>query len=97
MQFIQHDVPQILKHPRPLRVVRQDSRVQHVRIRHDHMPALANGLARVARRVAIVRKDAKAIVQSGSQIVQLGQLILRQRLGGEKIQRARVWIFQHRV
>ena len=33
VQFVQHDVAQVLKQALPARVVRQDSRVQHVRVR----------------------------------------------------------------
>ena len=50
-----------------------------------------------AGRVAVVGENAEAVVQARGQVVQFGELILRQRLGGKEIQRARVRIFEHRV
>ena len=49
VQLIQHDVAQILKQPLPARVMRQNSRVQHVRIGQHDVAALANRFARVGR------------------------------------------------
>ena len=97
VQFVQHDVAQILEQPLPARVVRQDSGVQHVRIRQHDVPALANRLARVGGRIAVVGEDAEAIVETRGQVVQLGELILRERFGREKVERARVRIFEDRV
>ena len=97
VQFVQHHVTQVFEQPLPARVVRQDSGVQHVGIRQHNVSALANRLARVGRRIAVVRKYAEAVIESRGQVVQLGELILRERLGGEEVQRARVRIFQHRV
>ena len=97
VQLVQHDIAQVFKQALPARVVRQDSRVQHVRVGEHDVPALANRLARVGGRVAIVGEDAEAIVEARGQVVQLGKLILRERFGGEQVQRARVRIFQHRV
>ena len=42
-------------------------------------------------------KTPKRVVEPLAQIVQFGELVLRQRLGGEKVEGARVGIFQHRV
>ena len=97
VQFVQHDVAQIFKQPLPARVVRQDPRMQHVRIREYDVAPLADGFARVRGRIAVVGKHAEAIVEPRGEIVQFGELILRERLGGEEIQRARVRIFQHGV
>ena len=35
--------------------------------------------------------------ETRGKIVQLGKLILRERLGGEQVQRAHIWIVQHRI
>ena len=48
-------------------------------------------------RVAVVGEHAEAIVQPLIEVVEFGELILRQRLGGKKIERARVGIFQNGV
>ncbi len=97
VQLVDHDVAQILKQPRPAGVVRQDSCVQHVWVGQDDVALLADGFARVARRVAVIRENAKAIREPLVQIMKLRELILRQRLGGEEIQRAAVRAFQNRV
>ena len=97
VQFIQHDVSQILEQPRPARVVRQNSGVQHVRIGQYDVAFFADGFARVAGRVAVVGKDAESVVEPLIQIVNFRQLILGQGLGGKKINRASVGIFQNRV
>ena len=78
-------------------MVRQDSGVQHVRIGEDYVPAFADRFARVAGRIAVVGKNSEAVIQTRSQIVQFGQLVLRQRLGREQVQRARIGIFQNGV
>ena len=61
VQLIDHDVAQIFKQPRPPRVVRQNPGVQHVGIRQNQMSLFANRLARVARRVAVIRENAESI------------------------------------
>ena len=97
VQFVQHHIAQIFEEALPARVMRQDSRVQHVRVGQHDVPALANGFARVGGRVAVIGEDAEAMVEARGQIMQFGQLILRQGFGGEQVQRARVRIFEHRV
>src|SRR5271157_1329333 len=81
-------------------MVRQDSRVQHVRVGQNDMTALTDRTARVARRVAIVGEDAKAVVEPLREVVQFSELILRESLGGEEVKRARVGVLddgvQHR-
>ena len=69
VQFIQHDIAQVLEQPHPLGVVRQDSGVQHVRVRQDDMSALPYRLARVLRRVAIVGEDPKPVIETLGEIV----------------------------
>ena len=97
VQFVQHDVAQIFEEAHPFGVVRQNAGVQHVRVGENHVAALANGFARVAGRVAVIGEDAEAVIETRSEIVQFGELVLRQRLGGKEIQRARVGIFKHGV
>ena len=74
---------------RPLRVVRQDPRVEHVRVREHEVGAGPHGAPRVLRRVPVVGE----IRSSGSgprQLLQLGQLVLRERLRGKEVEDARV-------
>ena len=59
MQLIDYDVPQIFEQPRPACVMRQNSRVQHVRVRQDNVPLFPNRFSRIVRRVAVVCKHAK--------------------------------------
>ena len=59
VQLVDHDVAQVLERLGPLGVVRQDARVQHVGIGEHHVGALADGAARVLRRVAVVGEGAK--------------------------------------
>jgi len=63
--------------------VRQDSRVQHVRIRQDDVALLADGFARVAGRVSVIVKT-QSVLQPLVQIVKFRKLVLRQRLGGKR-------------
>ena len=49
------------------------------------------------RRVAVVGEDAEAVVEARRQIVEFGELVLRERLGGEEVQRARIGIFENGV
>ena len=97
VQFVDHDVAQIFKQASPARVMREDAGVQHVRIGKDDVALLANGFARVAGRVAIIGEHAEAIVEALIQIVELGELILRQGFGGKKIERAGVGVGENGV
>ena len=93
VQLVEDDVAQILEQPRPARVVREDAGVQHVGIRQDHVAFFANGFSRVGGRVTIVGKNAETIFEALVQVVEFCELILRERLRGEKIKRACVGIF----
>ncbi len=97
VEFVEDDVTQVLEDARPLGVVRQNTGVQHVGIRENHVAAFANGFARVAGRVAVVSENTEGIVKVRRQILKLGELILRERLGGEEVEGARVGVFKDRV
>src|ERR1700740_2279523 len=58
------------------------------------MAFFANGSASVAGGVAIVSKDAKAIVEALGRVVKLGELVLCQGFGGEEVQSAVVRVFK---
>ena len=101
VQLVDDDELQVLEQLRPARMVRQDPRVQHVGIAEHDVRLAANRAPRIRRRVAVVGEDADlrvAVVrhQLGER-VQLGELILRQRLGRKQVQRARRRVLQDRV
>src|SRR5689334_14195020 len=97
MQLVENDIAQILKEPRPARVVREDARMQHVRIGQYHMAFFADGLARVSGRISIVGEYTKAMIEPLIQVIEFGELVLCKRLCGKKVERARVGVFQNRV
>ena len=75
--------------------------VQHVGVGERDVGAGADRLARVGRRVAVVGvhadRLATGLADERRQLVQLGHLILRQRLGRKEVQRARRAVLQDRV
>ena len=93
VQLVDHDVAQVLEQLRPARMVRQDAGVQHVGIAEHDVRARANRAPRILRRVAVVGVHADGLAADladrAAQLVQLGHLILRQRLGRKQIERAR--------
>ena len=101
VQLVDHDEAQVLEQLRPARMVRQDPRVQHVGIAEHDVRLAADRAPRVGRRVAVVGEDADLEIAVARhelrQRVQLGELILRQRLGRKEVQRARRRILQDRV
>ena len=54
VQLVDDDELQVLEELEPLRVVRKDRRVEHVRVGDDHLPGGAHDAADVRRRVAVV-------------------------------------------
>ncbi len=92
VQLVDHHVPQVLQRARPAGVVGQDPGVQHVGVGQDDAGALAGGTARVARGVAVVDDRAGAQPRGAHQLAQPRLLIAGERLGGKKVDRARVGI-----
>ena len=92
VELVDDDEAEVLEQLRPLGVVRQDPRVQHVGVAQHDVRARANRAARVLRGVAVVREDADLglgrLVHVRRQLVKLGQLVLGQRLGRKQIDRA---------
>ena len=97
VQFVDDDVAQIFEQARPAGVVRKDAGVQHVGIGQHDVGFFADGFAGVAGCVAVVGEDAEAIVEALVQIVEFGELVLRERLGGKEIEGAGVGVFEDRV
>ena len=61
------------------------------------MALFADGPARVGGRVAVIRENSEAVIETLVKVVQFRQLILCQSLGREKIQRASVRIFKNGI
>ncbi len=78
-------------------MVRQNSRMQHIRISEHHMPALPNRPPRIPRRIPIVSKHPKRFRKPRTQIMQLRKLVLRQRLGRKNIKRPSIRILKNRI
>ena len=89
MDLVDHHVAQVLEELRPLRVVRQDGLVEHVGVGHDDVAVQADRLARVAGGVAVEGEGLHPEVAGAVELEQLGDLVLRQRLGREQVQRFR--------
>ena len=101
VQLVDHHVLQVLEELGPPRMVRQHAGMQHVGIGEGDVRPRANGSARVGRRVAIVGVHADVVgalgADQGRERVQLGHLILRERLGRKEVQRPRGRILQDGV
>ena len=87
VQLVDHDVAEVLEEVHPLRVVRQDPRVEHVRVGEDEVGPRAHRAPRVLRRVAVVGEHAE-VGQALGELGELGELVLGERLGGEEIEHA---------
>ena len=90
MHLVDHDVAQRLEERRPFRMVRQDRLVQHVRVADDDVALHADRLPRIGRRVAIERRREQAERTRAVELEQFGDLVLRERLGREQVQRLRL-------
>ena len=101
VQLVDDHVAQVLEQLRPARMVRQDARVHHVGVAEHEVRARPDRPARVLRRVAVVGEDADLLagraVDRLAHRLQLGELILRERLGRKQIQRAARRILEDRV
>ena len=102
VQLVDDDVAQVFEQLRPARMVRQDARVHHVGIAEHEVGARPDRAAGVLRRIAVVGEDADLArrcltLDRLAQRLQLGELILRQRLGRKQIQRAARRILKNRV
>ena len=112
MHLVQHDDAQIGEEAGPARMLGQDAGVQHVRIGEDDACRVADLGALSGRGVAIVggaggqrSRRVYALcsafslqcVQRADHLMQLGQLILCQRLGGEQVESTRAWVCQQAI
>ena len=89
VQLVDHHVAEVLEEVRPLRVVRQDARVQHVGVGQHEVGARAHRAPRVLRRVAVVGEHPH-VGQGLGELVQLRELVLGERLGRKQVEDARL-------
>ncbi len=95
VELVDHDVLQARKEAPPPCVVRQDACVQHVGVRHDDVPALANRGAAAGRGVAVVRVDTELDGQPALQRAELRQLVLGEGLRREQVDGATLGVLEH--
>ena len=95
MELVDDDELEAGEEAAPPRVMGQQSGVEHVRVGHDDVAALADRGATARRRVPVVRVDADIDRESGFQGAELGQLVLRQGLGRVYIQGAFFRALEH--
>ncbi len=80
MHLVNDDVAQILKYAAPSRMIREDACVEHVRVRNNYVPAVANCSSSICRRITVIGPGS----QWGSKLLRQGaqgaNLILAQRL-----------------
>ena len=86
VQLVDDDVAQLLEQLEPLGVVRQDRRVEHVRVGHHHLAGRPDGRPDRGRRVAVVRRRRDRQAGGRRELAELGHLVLSERLGREQEQ-----------
>ena len=96
VELVDDDVAEILEEHGPLRVMRQDPRMQHVGVGQDQVGARPHGPPRVLRRIPIVGEHAELGQGLGDRF-ELGELILGERLGRKEIEHARVGLPEQRL
>src|SRR5262249_24227414 len=78
IEFVQHDIAQILEQARPAHVIRQDSGVQHVRIHQNHIAFFADGFACIGEHIAVVNENPETVSEPLIQIIKFRKLVLRE-------------------
>ena len=94
MDLVDHDVFQVFKQLDPFGMVRQDTGMQHVRIRHHDVPGLAHRLAGRGRGIPVVRIGFDIDTHLLDHLVQFADLIGGKGLGREKVKRPGIFILQ---
>ena len=92
MRLVDHDVAQLLEKLEPLRVMRQDRRVEHVRVGDHDLARAANDRSNGRRRIAVVDAGSDLQLRRRGEPPEGCQLVLAERLGREQVERAGRWI-----
>jgi hypothetical protein len=87
VQFVDDDDPELLEQLEPLRVVRQDRRMEHVRVGHDHLAGTSDRGPDGRRRIPVVGRGGHRQAGRSGKLGELGDLILTEGLRGEDVQR----------
>ena len=89
VQLIDHDVSEVLEQLGPPRMMRQNPGVQHVGIAQHDVRATPDRAPRVLRGVSVVGIDPDGhtlTAEPCGQRLQLGELVLCERLGWEQVE-----------
>ena len=89
VRLVDHDQREVGEEVAPRAVVGQDPEVEHVGVGEHDVRAPADREALLARRVAVVDRLADAVE---AERVQRARLVLRQRLRGVEVERARLGV-----
>ena len=95
VRLVDDDDGEVREHVRPRVVVREDPDVEHVGVREDEVRAPADGGALLARRVAVVDRGAHLLAQP--ERGDRAGLVLRERLRGVEVDRARLRVAAEHV
>src|SRR5689334_24724168 len=88
VQFVDDDVTKPLECASPMRVMRENSRVQHVRVGHDNRATFASCASSIAWRVSVVNDGRDRESRVAYELLNTGFLIARQGLRGVEVDRA---------
>ena len=91
VDLVNDDVAQVLEELRPLRMVRQDGVMQHVRVRDDDVAVNADRLTCVVRRIAVKRVGPHTEFPSAVELKQLSNLVLREGFRGKEVEGLRTF------
>ena len=94
VKLVDDNVPQVLKELDPLGMVGKDARMEHIRIGDYDVPLSPNRLPGILRGVPIVGEGSNGCPYGIDKLLELGHLILRERLCGEEIDSLSGWIAQ---
>ncbi len=89
VELVDDDDPELLEQLEPLGVVRQDRRIQHVRVADDDLPGLAHRRPNGGGRVAVVRGRGDRHVRRAGQPREFRDLVLPECLRREQEERPR--------
>jgi hypothetical protein len=92
VEFVDNDVRQIFEEPSPLRVMREYTLVQHVRVCEHHMAFRADSRAGILWRVAVIRVHPEVPFECVSPGHEVIELVVRQRFRRVKVKSAGIRI-----
>ena len=87
VQLVDDDVAQLFEQLEPLGVMGQDRRMEHVRVGRDDLAGAPDRRPDRSRRVAVVGRCRDVHAGCRGELGELGDLVLRERLGGEEQER----------